>query len=368
MSSKTAIVHEWFESFGGAEVVAEQIARLSPASPIFTLWSDLEEVSGREPISSFLSKTSLRNHKALSLPAQLLVWRHLDPGDLAFEKLIVSSHLFAHHARFKGSEGAVKFAYIHTPARYIWEPNRDKRGDRLLFRAASMVIKPIDRHRAKEVASFAANSKFTQNKIQEFWQREAEVIYPPVGVKEIFSILAENGETSFPEISQLPSEFILGASRFVEYKKLKRVIEIGELLRLPVVLAGSGPLLAQIKSFGENASVPVTIIERPRRNLLFELMRRSSAFIFPPIEDFGIMPVEASACGTPVIANYLGGAAETVLHGVNGFTVDIESDSEVKMIFSNVGQIVPEKAAEHALLFDTSIFNEKVVQWARLKN
>ncbi len=366
MFSKTAIIHEWFEDFGGAEVVVEQIAKLSPGSPIFTLWSDLSEVSGRKPIESFLAKTPLRKHKALSLPLQMLVWRYLESSGSEYEKLIISSHLFAHHAKFKGAEQAQKFAYVHTPARYIWEPDRDKRGDKVIFRAASSLIKPVDRARAQEVFSFAANSKFTQSKIMQFWQREAEVIYPPVGVKEIGISLKNNEEHVLKELASLPSEFILGASRFVEYKNLKRVIEIGELVGLPVVLAGNGPLLTELRSQGERAKVPVIILEKPGRNLLLELMRRSSVFIFPPVEDFGIMPVEASACGTPVLANYLGGAAETVEPGVNGFTVDMESDSEVLRMFTKMTLIQPNIAIQHAQKFDTSVFNEKVSKWANL--
>lgn len=365
-SQKIALVHDWIEKYGGAEVVLDQLARVFPQSDLYVLWSEEIERYGIPTRQSFLANSPLRMNKVASVPFQLLAWRTFRTLPAQYEKLVVSSHLFAHHVRFQSSPNAEKFVYAHTPARYIWEPERDGRGDTVLFRLASKALKPIDRKRAQEAFKIAANSLYTKGKIQKAWGRDAEVIHPPVGVSEIVNAVRGGIELSNEDsriLESLPAEFILGASRFVEYKKLEKAITLGEWLKIPVVIAGSGPLLAKYVELSKIASIRVIIIERPSDNLLLQLYARCLVYFFPPEEDFGVMPVEASAAGAPVLANRLGGAAETVVEGINGALVDMESKSEILSGFDRLTSIDKSLATSHVLKFDSSVFQEKILKW-----
>jgi glycosyltransferase involved in cell wall biosynthesis len=260
----------------------------------------------------------------------------------------------------------LKYVYTHTPARYVWEPDRDKRGDNPLAKIASSVLKPIDKMRAQEAYKVAANSEFTKQKIQLAWNREAQVIYPPVRVSEIQRKIELGLNLSKSDaliLSELPSEFILGASRFVPYKNLERVIQIGEWLKIPVVIAGSGPLVDQLETRAKNSSVTVSIVQRPSDDLLFALYKKSVAYIFPPVEDFGIMPVEASAAGARVLANYKGGASESVLDGVNGALVDMESKSDIISGFDRLRSLDFTNASTFINKFDKSEFRRNIEKW-----
>jgi glycosyltransferase involved in cell wall biosynthesis len=171
------------------------------------------------------------------------------------------------------------------------------------------------------------------------------------------------GRDDFSENAQLPSEFILGASRFIDYKKLDKVINIGEWLNLPVVIAGSGPLLDQLREQAAQSSTQVTIIESPSDILLLELYSRCLAYVFPGVEDFGVMPLEASAAGAPVLANHIGGTSETILEGANGAIVDMQSKSEILSGFSRLQNLDRSKGLNHISKFDTSVFKKEFSAW-----
>jgi len=309
------IVHEWAAQSGGSEKVLEQFVRLFPNSDLQVLWNDTPGRYDVPTYESWLARTPLRRHKALALPLLPLTWRMIPPRR-AYEWMLVSSHLFAHHARVQHSSDSVpKFVYAHTPARYLWEPKLDQRGNTSIARGVSAALKPLDRHRAQEAHKIAANSRFTADRIARAWNRDADVIYPPVdthrltALENLYESLAGAEAATF---EALPDEFLLGASRFVSYKRLELVIDAGEACELPVVLAGGGPDRSKLARRAQNASVPVTIINAPSDNLLYALMQSAVAYIFPAVEDFGIMPVEAMSLGTPAIVPQQGGASESV--------------------------------------------------------
>ena len=322
------IVHEWIEKFGGAEKVLDAMTKSYPKAPIRCLWNDApERYSPGVVTESWMAKTPLRRHKALALGAMPSTWKATNIRD--FDWVLVSSHLFAHHVGGRVSRQEVPvFVYAHTPARYIWSPELDSRGDRALFRGASNILRRLDKRAAQSGASYAANSQYVQSRMARTWEVDAKVIYPPVSTSFLQSVdswqnrLVDQDEKTF---NSLPSEFILGASRFVEYKKLDTVIEVGEKCRLPVVLAGSGPELGRISKRAMESSVPVTVINSPSNDLLYALYEKALVYVFPPVEDFGIMPVEAIALGTPVLVNSEGGAAETVALTGGGSSLNFAS-------------------------------------------
>ncbi|WP_324012311.1 glycosyltransferase [Microbacterium sp. JZ37] len=323
-------MHEWLERSGGAENVVEALRETFPDAELWSLWDASEGRFGEHVNETVLARTPLRGRKALALPFMPFAWRNLP--EIEAEWMLVSSHLFAHHARFRGASAHIpKFVYTHTPARYIWVPELDGRGDGPMARALSGLLKPLDRKRAQEPVAIAANSQFIAERIADTWEREATVIYPPVAVAE-FAAEPELTANEQDALDALPSEFLLGVSRFVPYKRLDAAIQAGKASGLPVVLAGRGPDEERLRAVAETVHPgKVSFVHHPSFQLLKALLRRAQALVFASIEDFGIVPVEAMASGTPVIANAVGGAAESVLEGVTGTHVrEWNSHSEVR--------------------------------------
>lgn len=360
------VIHEWVEKLGGSEKVVAQIREALGASDVEALWADHPEAVGVRDgaiSESVLARTPLRRSKALALPAMPLVWR-MRAERRRRSVVVVSSHLFAHHAKVPA--GVPKLVYVHTPARYIWSPELDPRGRSIAARAVSALLKPLDRKRAAEATSIVANSRFVRDRIVQAWGRDAEVIYPPVAVRLVqsrpdWSDALEPDEAA--TLASLPPHFILGVSRFIEYKRLGRVIDIGADAGIPVVLAGSGPLRTQLEEQGTARGADLTILESPSDALLYALYQRARVLIFPAVEDFGIVPVEAMATGTPVIAHHIGGAGESVEHGVSGYLVDIDDDAQVRDALMSVHLLDREAIAQRAMRFDTQDFQRAVRAW-----
>lgn len=312
------LVHEWIEDHGGAENVLDEMAAAFPEAEIFCLWDDsTQRYDPERVVESWLSKTPLRHHKALALPFMPATWRSTNwKREVRPDWVLLSSHLFAHHfgAR-RGMSDVKKLAYVYTPARYLWAPESDPRGASLSVRFVAPYFRWVDKRRAQQVDEIAAISKFISKRIERAWGRESRVIYPPVAVREIQAVRDWRTELTPEELHVLeflPEEFVFGASRFVPYKRLDVVIDAGMAAGLPVVIAGDGPASAALRAKANEARVPVAFVGRVSDALLRALYQRALVYVFPPIEDFGIMPIEAMALGTPVVVNSVGGARETV--------------------------------------------------------
>ena len=227
------LVHEWLAPRGGSENVFEALSRVFPDAARYCLWNESE---GRFVVDgeTWLARTPLRGRKAAAVGLMPLAWRTLPSVDADW--ILTSSHLFAHHARFGGSgRGAPKLVYTHTPARYIWNPELDVRGDTFAARTAANMLKGLDRRRAQEPVAIAANSVFVQKRIAQAWHRESTVIHPPVDVTA-FLRAPEPDERDEAALALLPETFLLGFSRFIPYKRLDLVIEAGIAADVPVVL------------------------------------------------------------------------------------------------------------------------------------
>lgn len=329
------IVHEWIEENGGAEKVVAAMVDAFPGAEVFALWDDAPGSLGTERVrESWLARTPLRHRKEVALPFLLPTWRLALSRGARHDFVLVSSHLFAHHVRVGGASfGVPKLVYAHTPARYIWTPGLDPRGDAPLVRAASSLLRPLDRRRAREADAVAANSAFVRERIADTWGRDAEVIHPPVDVNRIAAGAPWVGRLSPAEqevLRGLPEGFILGASRMVPYKALDRVIRVGEVSGRPVVLAGGGPDEDRLRGLAASARVPVRFVGRVSDALLFALYETCALFVFPPVEDFGIMPVEAMAAGAPVLCHDIGGARESLSAVEVGAAVDMGDDDALR--------------------------------------
>ena len=322
------IVHEWIEPTGGAELVLDGIARSFPDADMHCLWNDAPaRYSHRQVGETWLSRTPLRHHKAFAPPFAAAAWRGLS-STTRYDWLLASSHLFAHHAHVRHQD-IPKYVYVHTPARYIWSPELDGRGNNPVVRAVSPMFRKLDRLRAQEPTALAANSEFVRTRIAHTWDRDAVVIHPPVHVEQIMAqadwrdAVVDDDERRI--VDALPETFILGASRFISYKRLDRVIAAAELVGLPVVIAGHGPGAEHLRVLAAAAKVPAYVVEEPSTPMMYALFQQASVLAFPPIEDFGIVPVEAQAAGTPVVIGPVGGQLETIHEGVSGIVA--ESDN-----------------------------------------
>jgi glycosyltransferase involved in cell wall biosynthesis len=287
--------------------------------------------------------------------------------NLNYDWALISSHLFAHHVRFRPQpQDFRRFVYVHTPARYIWAPELDGRGRSRAARTLAAALKPLDRRRAQQPATYAANSDFVRRRMASAWGVEARVIYPPVDVSEIQCIEDWTTKLTADEseiLTSLPEGYVLGASRFVPYKRLDLVIEVGEAADRPVVLAGRGPELGRLRSAAGAARVPVHFIDRPSAALLRALYQEAAVFVFPAIEDFGIMPVEAMAAGAPVLAQALGGTAESVLPGVTGALCDFTSRGAVRAGVEIALATRRVDRLRHAGSFRAERFRQEIQSW-----
>lgn len=366
--SQGILVHEWLAKHGGSENVFMAMADAFPEADLLCLWNDdPERLADRNLRETWLARTPFRSSKVAALPLLPFVWRRRKPGGYAWA--LVSSHLFAHHVSFARSpKNFRKFVYVHSPARYIWTPELDTRGDSTLVRLASRVLRPVDRARAREAHSVAANSEYVRQRIRSCWGIDARVIYPPVDVERIQSVPSWADELTPDEravLDALPQgPFLLGASRFIPYKRLDRVIEIGEHADLPVVLAGAGPLEDSLRAQAADASVEVQIVSGPSSPLLYALYERAGAFVFPAVEDFGIMPVEAHAAGCPTLVHDVGGAQESTTDGVSGVIISMDSTSE-ELADAARRAINIDRAAcrTDALRFSRAAFDQQVKAW-----
>lgn len=305
---KIAIVHDWFVTYAGAERVVAQMLKVFPQAQIFSLVDFLPEkdrdfLLHKEVHTSFIqslpfAKGKYRNY----LPLFPIAIEQLDLS--GFDVVISSSHAVA-----KGiitGPDQLHVSYVHTPIRYAWdlqhqylkETKLDRGLKAIIARAILHYIRMWDVRTANGVDHFVANSKFIARRIEKVYRRQATVIYPPVDICQ-FS----------PNSNK--EEFYLTASRMVPYKKIDLIVTAFSRMKdKKLVVIGDGPEYKKIAGLAGNN---VEFLGYTPSAIMKDYMQRARAFVFAAEEDFGITPVEAQACGTPVIALGKGGALETVI-------------------------------------------------------
>lgn len=362
------IVHEWLGDAGGSERVVDAMMDAYPNAQLVALWNDAPE-KYHNVHESWISRTPLRHHKALVLPLLPSVWRGLVPRTDSLDWVLVSSHLFAHHVSVRTTSGkpVPKYVYVHTPARYIWEPDLDARGKTLAARAASALLRPVDRHRAAEAKAIAANSEFVRQRVCRAWHREdAVVIYPPVDVDRIraFSDWRDQlGGSETDLADSLPDGFLLGASRFVPYKRLDDVIRVASKMGRPAVIAGAGPDEQRLRHVAQESGTEIRFILKPSTEMLYSLYQQCAAYVFPAVEDFGIMPVEAMAAGARVVVGPRGGAAESVTVAGCGTVAETADASSIAEAARSAIDMAPTAKHDIEALFGKQRFINQIRHW-----
>jgi glycosyltransferase involved in cell wall biosynthesis len=308
---KVALVHDWLTGMRGGEKVLLSLARLYPEAPIFTLLhlpgSLCPELEAREIRTTFLQRfPGLDIHYRRYLPLFPMAVASMDLT--GYDLVISSSHCVAKGARPRGA--AVHLCYSHTPMRYVWDRYDDYFGPGRLGLPARWLVRPIaEALRAWDVATvprvhcFAANSEYVARRIRRYYGRDAEVIPPPVDTD------------FFTPDSDAPGDFDLVVSALVPYKRLELVFEAYRGTGRALKVVGTGPEETRLRS---QLPAEAQLVGRVDDLTLRELYRGCRAVIMPGVEDFGIVPVEAMACGRPAIVFAEGGGAESVVHGETG--------------------------------------------------
>jgi glycosyltransferase involved in cell wall biosynthesis len=348
-----ALVHEWFAATGGSENVFVAISEVLPHAKGFVLWRDADARAGSGFQESWLARTPLRRAKPLALPVMPLTWRTLTRE--RFDVVISSSHAFAHTVKIGSRTDTRYLSYIHSPARYVWSPDFDGRGSGGLLSLPRKALRAVDVRLSRHVHSYAANSREVQSRLRRFWNRDARVINPPVEVAYFAAAPADQRAQE--------RGYLLGVGRWIPYKNFDLMIEIADAARVPLVIAGSGPEEAALRRAAGRASVPVTFERRPPRERLRELYEGAKALLFPAHEDFGIIPVEAQACGTPVLGVRRGGLLETVVEGETGFLLDSYDPARYVDVLRYVDGLDRDRIRTHAWSYSTDVFKARVASW-----
>ena len=366
---KIAVVCDWLVTYAGAEKVLEQILNIYPEADLFALVDFLDEdkrdfIKHKKVTTSFIqklpkAKTKYRNY----LPLMPLA---IEQFDLSKYDLVISSS----HCVAKGvltGPNQVHISYVHSPIRYAWDLQHQYLKEAGLTKGLKGWIAKIILHYMKiwdtrtsnGVDYFIANSQFVAKRIWKCYRRKADVIYPPVDVEAF-------------EFCDKKEDFYLTASRMVPYKKMDLIVE--SFTKMPdkkLVVIGDGPDFAKIQKIAQRHS-NIKLMGYQPFSVLKDHMQRAKAFVFAAEEDFGITPVEAQACGTPVIAYGRGGALETV-RGLNikdkptGIFFDKQNKNclikAINYFEDNREKIQLKDCRENALSFSIDDFKDRLKEY-----
>jgi glycosyltransferase involved in cell wall biosynthesis len=367
---RVAIVHDWCVVYGGAERVLEHIIDCYPDADVFSLIDAVPEdqrgfLRGKTPKTSFMQRIPLI--KKLYRKLIFLMPLAIEQLDLTEYDLVISSSYCVAKGVLTGPN-QVHVCYCHSPMRYAWDHYHEylkelnlERGPKSWFARWQLhKIRNWDVRSSGAVDRFIANSSFVRARIEKFYRRKSELVYPPV-------------ETGIFELREDKQDFYVAAGRFVPFKRLDLAVEA--FAKMPdkrLVVIGDGPEMAKLKSkAGDN----VDFLGFSPPAVVHDYVSRAKAFIFPSEEDFGILPVEAQASGTPVIAFGSGGALETVVGlgtpaaaqqkptGVFFSEQSVESLTQAVEFFENHSEAFsPRAISAHASQFNPDAFKLRLKQ------
>ena len=362
---KIAIVHELLTMKGGAERVLRIIADLFPGAPIYTLlynekklgtWFPKERVRPAAiPAPYSLLPAPYRYNHHLLLPVFPKMVKAWDFSE--FDIVLSTSSAFTHGIITNSQPRHL--CYVHSPARYLWDRTHD-----VLDQAGHGILGPLkqrylehqfhklrvwDSEAADRPDALLAASKEVQRRIELYWRRTSDVTYPPI----------DNFWTESRVTSQSSAPYFFIASTLVPYKQIEIAIDACNALQLPLKIAGEGPDKKRLQKISGSTIEFLGYIEREQ---LREYFSSATAVLFPGKEDFGLVPVEAMACGTPVIAQRSGGALETIIEGETGAFFDKPTSESLQQVLSSFDKnnfdadVCKKRAAE----FSQSRFEEQI--------
>ena len=355
---KIAFVHEWFTTYAGSEKVLEVMLSEFPDADVYCLIDHLSKehrsfLLGKPVHASYLQRIPFVKHFYRYLLA--LMPFAIEQFDLSAYDIIVSNC----HAVSKGvitGPNQLHICYCYSPMRYAWDLQAQYLHESglgwgirsLIARWQLHQIRAWDHRTAQNVDHFIACSKYIGRRIKKAYHRDSTVIYPNVAVDE-FTLGVER------------DDFYLTSSRMVPYKKMHLIVEaFSKMPDRKLVVIGAGPQFKRCKAL---AGPNVTLLGYQPYSVLLRHMQRARAFIFAAEEDFGITPVEAQACGTPVLAFGRGGAAETVVDYATGLLFHEQSAEAIRDVVRRFEVIEDsfdhEAIRAHALRFSTERFRDE---------
>ncbi|EMO4451702.1 glycosyltransferase family 4 protein [Klebsiella michiganensis] len=364
------IIADWLVTYAGSEKVIKEFIEIYPEAELYSVVDflsdkDRELFKGKKAKTTYIQKFP---------KAKTKYQKYLPLMPMAIEQLDVSQHgiiLSSSHAVSKGvitGPDQLHICYVHSPIRYAWdlqhqylrEAGLDKGAKGLIARWLLHKIRLWDYRTANGVDHFIANSHFIARRIHKVYGRKADVIYPPVDV-ERFSLCDQK------------EDYYFTASRMVPYKKMDLIVEA--FSRMPdkkLIVIGDGSEMMKIKA---KATENIEILGYQPNSVMEQHMQRAKAFIFAAEEDFGITPVEAQACGTPVIAFGKGGALETIRpYGVDKPTGLFFDKQEVTSLIDAISEFdlksdmfTPENCRENALRFSVDRFRYEIENYVNMK-
>ncbi|GAB4427526.1 MAG: glycosyltransferase [Anaerolineae bacterium] len=349
-----ALVHDWLNQIGGAEDVLEHLVRYYPDAPVYTsiYAPDLMPTHYR----TWDIRPSWLNHlpgihraHQRYLPLYPLAWRMTDLS--TYDVVLSNKSGFCHGVRT--GPRTLHICYCLAPTRYIWNLDdylaRENFGRAVRFaaRIVARLYRQWDFAAAQRTHHLIAISTEIQERIRRYYHRDSVVIYPPVEVTDRFAI------------AQRPDDYFLVVSRLVPYKRIDLAVEACTRLGLPLLVAGQGRDRARLESL---AGPTVRFLGFVPDDELPDLMARCRALIFPGLEDFGIVPVQAQAAGRPVIAFRGGGALDTVIPGRTGEFFDEQSVEALAAVLQrfDANAYDPQIIRAHAMRFDSAVFRQAI--------
>lgn len=341
--SRIAIVHERWTEIGGSENVIEQLALEWPDARVHVPFADPAAIGDRlrgrietSRLDRLHGAIGRRSHAPL-LPLVPRALRAMDFGD-------VDAAIISHHAMAASAVHALDVptvGYVHSPARWAWEPEM-RAGEatnplaRVALSALARQAIRVESSAAPEFTRIVANSNEVADRIRRWWGRESTVVFPPVNVDRFR-----------PGDPADRGDYFLMAGRLVPYKRADLAVRAAREAGVRLIVAGDGRLEELCRRL---AGPETTFVGRVPHAELVDLAQRARAMLMPGVEDFGIMPVEVMACGTPVVALGSGGALDTVVPGVTGLLVQPGDDDRVVTGFAAAMRDFPDRDFDPAVL------------------
>lgn len=370
-TARIAIVHEWLTTLGGSELVLKEMLAVYPQADLFAL---VDVMASKDRVALGLTGRAVRTTWMQRMPGIGRRYRQLLPlmpmavrgHDLrGYDVVISNTHAVSHRVRV--APGATHLVHCCSPMRYAWDLREQYLEESGLHRGLTGVaaramlewMRRGDYQAAQLPQAYAGISRYIRERISRCYGREATVIYPPVDVS-YFTPGDEGG------VRRAPRDFYLAASRLVPYKKLP-LIAAAFARHLPdceLVIIGDGPEMGRVQAA---AGPNVKVLGAQPREVLRDYLRRARAFVFAADEDFGILPVEAQACGTPVIAYGVGGARETVVEGETGVFFGSQTPDAVtgavREFEAGAGRFTAAACRANAERFSVVRFREEFREW-----
>ena len=353
---RVAIVHERFTEWAGSERVVEQLHALWPDAPIHAAVVDYSVLP--PPLrDADVRPTGLQRlyrggtQYAHLLPLLPAAFRRIDLR--GFDLVVTSHHAFAN--RVRAPEAVPIVSYAHAASRWFWDA-AERAGEvggtagRAALSLFAATQRGPDRAAASRLRGVIANSTYVAGKVGENWLRAAEIVPPPVDV----TWLTPNDDVE-------REGFFLFVGRLVPVKRAELAIAAADRAAVPLVVVGDGRLRSRLEA---EAGPTVEFVGTGDRAMLLDLYRRCRAVVFPGVEPFGIVPVEAQACGTPVIALAAGGALESILDGTTGTLYERDSADDVGQLAQSLREFDARAfdaraIREHAITFSAERFRER---------